>query len=182
MSDEMGLEPAALLLEFGGLFSHLDGPVLDLACGSGRNGLYLASLGAEVVLCDRYVQALEHAQRQARDLGLSIATWLVDLEAGGDPLPPKAYGGIIVFRYLHRPLFGSIRRALKPGGVLAYETYTLDQPRFGKPTNPDFLLRPGELREAFTGFEIIHAFEGILEQPTRAAAQIVCRRPLTEAT
>lgn len=179
---EADLQPAALLLEFGGLFSGLDGPVLDLACGSGRNGLYLAGLGAEVVFCDRDAQALEQVQRHARDLGLRITTWQVDLEAGANPLPPEAYAGIIVFRYLHRPLFGAIRRALKQGGLLAYETYTAAQPRFGKPTNPDFLLRPGELEEAFTGFAIIHTFEGILENPTRAAAQIVCRRPLTEAS
>jgi tellurite methyltransferase len=179
---EIDLEPAELLRQFGGLFLGLSGPVLDLAGGSGRNGLYLASLGAQVLLCDRDAQALARAQQQARDLGLQISTWQVDLEAGGDPLPAETYGGIIVFRYLHRPLFPSIRRALMPGGLLAYETYTLDQPRFGKPTNPDFLLRPGELRETFFGFEIIHAFEGILENPTRAAAQIVCRRPLTEAS
>ncbi|MFO7595899.1 MAG: methyltransferase domain-containing protein [Desulfocurvibacter africanus] len=179
---EIDLEPAALLREFGGLFSSLNGPVLDMACGSGRNGLYLASLGAQVLLCDRDAHALERAQRQARDLGLHITTWQIDLEAVDNPLPAETYGGIIVFRYLHRPLFPSIRRALKPGGLLAYETYSLDQPRFGKPTNPDFLLRPGELREAFSGFEIIHAFEGILENPTRAMAQIICRKPLTEAS
>lgn len=179
---ETELRPAALLLEYGGLFSGLNGPVLDLACGNGHNGLYLAGLGAEVVFCDRDAQALENVRRYARDLGLRVTTWQVDLEAGVNSLPAEAYGGIIVFRYLHRPLFGPIRRALKPGGLLAYETYTAAQSRFGKPTNPNFLLRPGELVEEFTGFEIIHTFEGILENPTRAVAQIVCRRPLTEVS
>lgn len=174
-------EPAELLLRFGRLFAGLDGPVLDVASGEGRNGLYLASLGVDVVLCDRNAQDLARATDHARGTSLHVRTWQVDLEAGGNPLPESAYAGIIVFRYLHRPLLGAIRRALRPGGLLAYETFTVDQPRYGKPSNPDFLLKPGELLEAFRGFEIIHSFEGILANPTRAAAQLVCRRPLTEA-
>lgn len=174
-------EPAALLKRFGGLFAGLGGPVLDLASGEGHNGLYLAGLGVEVVLCDRDAQALDKALESARKNGLRVKTWQADLEAGGTLLPEAAYAGIIVFRYLHRPLFGAIRRALRPGGLLAYETFTVDQSRHGKPSNPDFLLRPGELLEAFRGFEIIHSFEGTLENPTRAAAQLICRRPLTEA-
>lgn len=179
---ESTFEPAELLLRFGGVFTGLDGPVLDLAGGEGRNGLYLASLGAEIVLCDRDARALSRAAERARALGLCVRIWQVDLEKGANPLPEDSFAGIVVFRYLHRPLFGPIRRALRPGGVLAYETYTLEQRRFGKPSNPNFLLRSGELLEAFGGFEIIHHFEGILANPTRAAAQIVCRRPYTEAT
>jgi len=175
------LEPAELLLRFGKLFACLAGPVLDLASGAGRNGLYLASLGAQVVLCDRNAEALARAQAHAMELGLHPLIWQADLEQGSDLLPRETFEGMVVFRYLHRPLMASIRQALRPGGLLAYETFTVDQPRYGKPHNPDFLLRHGELLEAFRDFEIIHWFEGVLHNPTRAAAQLVCRKPRKEA-
>ena len=82
----------------------------------------------------------------------------------------------MIFRYLHRPLISCIKKALKKGGVLIYETYTVWQPQFGKPNNPDFLLKPEELRNWFIDWEIIYYFEGIKENPKRAIAQIVCRK------
>jgi hypothetical protein len=94
-----------------------------------------------------------------------------------NPLPADSFGGILVFRYLHRPLIPFIREALRRGGVLMYETFTIDQPRFGKPYNPDFLLKPGELRAWFDDWEVIACFEGIEEIPRRAIAQILCRKP-----
>jgi hypothetical protein len=69
-----------------------------------------------------------------------------------------------------------MRKALRRGGILIYETFTVEQPKFGKPHNPDFLLRPGELYEWFGDWETIHAFEGIKDNPRRAVAQIVCRK------
>jgi tellurite methyltransferase len=105
------------------------------------------------------------------------STGPVDLEREGiDPLPQDSYGGILVFRYLHRPLIPSIRKALGKGGILIYETFTVEQPKFAKPHNPDFLLKPGELHHWFEDWDIIHAFEGIKDDPKRAVAQIVCRK------
>ena len=102
----------------------------------------------------------------------------VDLEQDGvNPLPPDTYGAILVFRYLHRPLIPYIKKGLKHGGLIFCETFTIEQPPFGKPRNPDFLLKPGELHGWFQDWEIIHSFEGILENPKRAVAQIVCRKP-----
>jgi tellurite methyltransferase len=174
------LEQAKLLEEFSGLLTReeLPGPVLDLASGDGHNGVYLATLGLQVTCCDRSGEALETASRLASEHGVHIRTWQADLEvAGVNPLPVEAFGAIVVFRYLHRPLLSCIRKALRHGGILVYETFTVDQSKFGKPRNPAHLLESGELREAFADWEVLHWFEGEKTDPLRAVAQIVCRRP-----
>ncbi|MBW1800939.1 MAG: class I SAM-dependent methyltransferase [Deltaproteobacteria bacterium] len=171
--------PASLLLEHLHLFKEksLEGPVLDLACGNGHNGIFLAAGSIPVHLCDVSEEALTRARELAEKRGVKVQALQKDLEQESiNPLPEETYGAILVFRYLHRPLFPSIRKALKPGGILIYETFTVDQPRFGKPRNPAFLLKPGELREQFKEWEIIHYFEGILTNPDRAVAQIVCQK------
>ena len=172
-------EPAQLLVENVDLILEdiLPGPVLDLACGSGRNAIYLARMGVEVICADLSSETLDKAGDLAVKHGADIDLWQVNLEQEGvNPLPETAYGAILVFRYLHRPLIPCIKKALRRGGLLIYETFTIDQPRFGKPRNPDFLLRPGELLETFEDWEVIYNFEGIKENPTRAVAQIVCRK------
>ena len=168
------------------LGAHLDlfleaaarGPVLDLACGDGHNGVFLAERGMEVICCDVSPEALERARELSGRRGVTVSLWEVDLERPGiNPLGEDVYGAILVFRYLHRPLFPCIRKALRPGGLLVYETFTVEQTRLGRPRNPDHLLRPGELQQAFADWEIEHAFEGLKENPLRAVAQLVCRKP-----
>ncbi|UCD72430.1 MAG: class I SAM-dependent methyltransferase [Syntrophobacterales bacterium] len=155
----------------------LPGPILDLACGDGHNGIILAQNHLSVICCDKSREALDRARRLAAEHGVTIELWQVDLEREGiNPLPEDFYGGILVFRYLHRPLIPSVKKALRTGGILIYETFTVEQPRFGKPHNPDFLLKPGELRAWFADWPIIHSFEGIKENPKRALSQIVCRK------
>jgi tellurite methyltransferase len=173
------LYPAQLLLKHLDLFTQnpLPGPVLDLACGDGHNGIFLAQQGIPIICCDRSAEALAKARELAQEKGLSLQFWQVDLEEKGvNPLPEEAYGGILVFRYLHRPLIPCIKKALRSGGLLIYETFTMDQPRFGKPHNPDFLLQPGELKGWFADWEIFFYFEGLKEDPPRSMAQIVCRK------
>lgn len=173
------LNPASLLLDHVDLMTPagIHGPVLDLACGEGHNGLFLATRGLQVTLCDISKSALEKADHLAKTLGVRVHLWHKDLEKEGtNPLEAKHFGAILVFRYLHRPLVPCIQKALKAKGILFYETFTVDQPRFGRPRNPDFLLRHGELRSWFEDWEIIHSFEGILEDPMRAIARIVCRK------
>jgi tellurite methyltransferase len=173
-------EPAGLLKEHlpwieGG---SLPGPILDLASGECHNGIFLAQRGLPVICCDRSRQALERAKALAAARGTVVETWQQDLELeGANPLPEDSYGGILVFRYLHRPIISCIRKALRKRGILLYETFTLDQSKFGEPHNPNFLLKPGELHRWFEDWEITHYFEGLLERPRRAIAQIVCRRP-----
>lgn len=173
-------EAASLLIEYRDLFlgGDLAGPVLDLACGDGRNGIYLARLGIQVILCDRAQEGLDKARDLAMQWSAKVGIWQVDLELPGvNPLPEDAYGGMLVFRYLHRPLIPCIGKALKEGGVLLYETYTEEQRQYGKPRSPGYLLKRGELRSWFRDWDILHYFEGIKEAPRRAVAQIVCRKP-----
>lgn len=176
----MSIAADDLLAHHAGLFTPdaIPGPVLDLACGDGHNGLFLAARGLSVVLLDRSEEALSRARRLAAREGLRAGFAAVDLEEGRKPpLPREAYGAVLVFRYLHRPLFPHIRNALKQGGLLVYETFTLEQRRFGRPRNPDHLLRPGELSDRFDDWEILHTFEGTVTDPPRAVARLVCRKP-----
>ena len=172
--------PDDLLLEHLDLFrrGNMRGPVLDLACGNGRNGVFLAAMGLEVVLADVSGKRLAQAGALARSKGVAPRIRQVDLEQeGSNPLASETYGAVLVFRYLHRPLIPCIRKALVEGGILLYETFTVDQPQFGKPKNPDHLLKPGELLEWFKQWQVIHYFEGIVGDPKRSIARIVCRKP-----
>lgn len=163
---------APLLLD-----EHLKGPILDLACGEGQNGLYLAGLGLPVILADRDTTRLHPALQGAQARGQAISLWAIDLEKGGNPLKKDHYRAILVFRYLHRPLIPCLRKGIRRGGILIYETFTRDQARYGPPHNPSFLLNPGELAGWFQDWPVIYYFEGLLENPTRAMAQLVCRKP-----
>jgi len=160
-------------------------PVLDLACGSGRNGLWLVSRGIPVVFADIRQEALDGVRaRVSPDRDHLAGFWQVDFEAAESGLlEPAAFGAVLVFRYLHRPLMVDIKRAVVPGGIVIYETFTTGQAAIGRPTNPDFLLRPGELRDYFCDWPVVHCFEGEVRDPEsgrrQAIAQLVARRPLT---
>lgn len=176
----MALSPHPLLETFSDriVAEKPEGPVLDLASGDGRNGLFLAAKGLPVVLADRSDEALAKAQEAAEGTQGQVTIWKVDLERPGEnPFKDEEFSAILVFRYLHRPLMPCIRKALKRGGFLVYHTYTLEQAQFGKPRNPDFLLNPGELMDWFKDWNVLHSFEGLQENPKRAVAEIVCRKP-----
>ncbi len=171
---------ASLLLDHLDLLITLDRslPVLDLACGTGCNGLVLAEQGVPIVFADRSTTVLKTVEQHLAEGGLSGRTWPIDLERpGSDPLSGQCFSAIIVFRYLHRPLFPALRNAVQSGGLIVYETFTIDNRRFGRPGNADFLLRPGELKAMFKDWEIVFDFEGVLQNPDRAVAQIVARKP-----
>jgi hypothetical protein len=128
----------------------------------------LRAEGFAVVAADRDITALEAAF--AADPGCRIVA--CDLEEDGPWPLGTGYDGIVVTNYLHRPLLAGIAAALAPGGVLIYETFMAGNERFGKPSNPDFLLRPGELLDAYAGRLAIVAFEqGKVESPRLAAVQ-----------
>jgi SAM-dependent methyltransferase len=143
------------------------GRVLDLAAGSGRHTSLLRRLGHAVVAADRDISALtEFADDPA------VALVATDLEDGSPWALDGGYDGIVVTNYLHRQLFSTLREALAPGGILIYETFMIGNERFGRPSNPAFLLRPGELMEAFGRDLTVIAFEqGIVERPKPAAIQ-----------
>ena len=138
------------------------GRVLDVATGGGRNAVYLAGRGFEVEGIDISREALDAARVLAGESGVSVTLHLMDLE-NDISLPEEAFDTIICFNYLHRPLIPHLKRALRLGGMLVYETYIVDQARFGKPKNPKHLLQHNELLEFFRDFRCLRYREGILE-------------------
>jgi SAM-dependent methyltransferase len=139
------------------------GDALDLACGSGRNSVWLAEQGFKTLAVDRNAAALDTLRHEAARRGLSIRTQVVDLENGEPFLEPDTFDLVVVVHYLHRPLFPALVRALRPGGVLAYETFTRAQAARGKPTNPAFLLEPGELLTLVRPLNVVASREGDFE-------------------
>jgi SAM-dependent methyltransferase len=150
------------------------GDVLDLAAGSGRHSRLMRERGHKVVAVDRDIAAL--TLLAAGDPELTVIA--ADLEASDAiwPTGTRQFAGIVVTNYLHRPLFPHIRAALAPGGVLIYETFAVGNERFGKPSNPDFLLRPGELLELAAGWLVI-AYENLqIAQPRPTVVQRIAAR------
>jgi SAM-dependent methyltransferase len=144
------------------------GTVLDLAAGAGRHSRLFLERGYRIVAADRETAALAGLPAQDR---LEIIT--ADLEGGRPwPLPGRRFAGVVVTNYLYRPLLPVIVGAVAPGGVLIYETFAAGNERFGKPSNPDFLLRPGELLEAVHGRLHVIAYEDLeIAAPRRAMVQ-----------
>jgi len=137
------------------------GPVLDVASGSGRHAKLFASRGLEVIAVDRDAQSIP-----------GVRFVQADLENGSPwPFTGQRFGGIVVTNYLHRPLLPVLARSLAEQGVLIYETFMLGNEKFGKPSNPNFLLRPGELLQAFADLAVV-AFEQGATQ--RSVLQRIC--------
>jgi SAM-dependent methyltransferase len=145
------------------------GRVLDLAAGGGRHTRLLLDMGFAVTAVDRDIPALQPFAGPLCDV------CVLDLETG-DPQGAwgslgGGYDGIVVTNYLHRPLFPRLAAALAPQGVLIYETFAAGNERLGRPSNPDFLLRPGELIEAFAGLTIVAFEQGEVGAPRPAVLQ-----------
>jgi SAM-dependent methyltransferase len=171
------LPPSAWVRRFASLIGP-GGRVLDLAAGAGRHTRLLLDMGFRVTAVDREIAALRPLA------GDQCNIREIDLETG----PPESalaplggdYDGIVVTNYLHRPLFASIAAALAPGGALIYETFAIGNERFGRPRNPGFLLRPGELLEAFATLTILAFEQGEVIRPRPAVIQRIAAasRPL----
>ena len=157
------------------------GLTLDVAMGRGRNAIFLATRGFDVDGVDLDPGAVAEARCEARKLNAPIRAIVGNLEDGTYIVPEEEYDVIVVFNYLHRPLFPDLREGVRPGGVIIYETFTEDQPTWGRPTNPDYLLRTGELKERFADWDILAYREGVEPErpggPPRASASVVARRP-----
>lgn len=170
-------QPSAWVQRFASVIP-AGGDVLDLACGTGRHARLLASLGYHVTAVDRDEAALN----ALRDVD-AITTRRVDLEGGAWPFEAQSFDGIVVTNYLHRPRFGALLELLKPEGVLIYETFMVGNEAFGKPSNPDFLLRPGELLDRLAGRLFVIAFEqGQVSSPKRSVIQRICAKRAQSAS
>ena len=141
------------------------GPVLDLACGGGRHARFFLGLGHPVVALDRDLSGVADLAAAERVRA--------DIEDGSPwPLDGRRFAAVVVVNYLHRPLFPLLAEAVEPGGLLLYETFGLGQERYGRPKNPDFLLRPGELATAFAGLRVVAYEHGLA--PGQAVRQRLC--------
>jgi len=141
------------------------GSVLDLAAGTGRHVRLLLDSGFAVRAADCDTSALLPLA------GPNCEIAEIDLESGADWPFGGGYDGIVVTNYLHRPLLPAIGQALAPGGVVIYETFAVGNERFGRPKNPDFLLRPGELLSAFAALTIVAFEQGLVTAPRPAVIQ-----------
>jgi len=157
------------------------GRVLDVACGGGRHARWLAHRGYLVEAVDRDPALLAELSAPTPGTGRTqrpapgILTRCADLEDGLWPYTGQLFAGIVVVNYLHRPLFAHLLAALSPGGVLIYETFAAGNERFGRPANPDFLLRPGELLEVVRGQLRVLGYEDVFSaDPKPAMIQRIC--------
>ncbi len=167
--------PSAWIVKFAPL-TKSQGHVLDLACGSGRHAKWLALQGYQVDALDR--DPIATSSMQGID-GIRIQQ--IDLESTEPPNFEHTYDGIIVSRYLHRPLLTTLTAILKPGGVLIYETFMRGNERYGKPSNPDFLLMPDELLNTYSPLLNVIDFEqGEVLEPKPAMLQRICAKKKIE--
>jgi SAM-dependent methyltransferase len=162
MSEHDIVAPSAWVVRWGPLIQR--GDVLDVACGSGRHARWFAARGIGVVAVDRVAQSIPGARFVQADLEAGAA-W---------PFANALFAGIVVTNYLHRPLFPDLRASLAPDGVLIYETFMLGNERYGRPSNPSFLLRPGELLSAFADLRILAFEQGHVRAPKPALIQRLC--------
>ncbi len=161
--------PSPWIVQWAGLIA-AGAAVLDIAAGGGRHTRFFADRGHKVTAIDRDVSAL------AAQPNVEIVQ--ADLEDGSPwPLPGRSFGAVIVTNYLHRPLFPALLDALAPGGVLLYETFMEGNERFGRPSQPEFLLKDGELLELARGRFSIVAYEArLVSEPKMAMIQRIAAR------
>jgi SAM-dependent methyltransferase len=148
------------------------GSVLDVACGVGRHALYFANRGHVVKAIDRDIGAVAAIAAQT-----GIVPVRADIEDAAWPCAGEAFAAVVVTNYLHRPLLPVLVDAVAPGGVLIYETFARGNERFGRPSNPAFLLQPGELLAAVRGRLRVIAYEDVqIDAPKPAMVQRICAR------
>ena len=139
--------------------------MLDVACGAGRHARLFAERGLEVVAVDREPQQIA-----------GVRFVQADLENGPWPLGEQRFAAIVVTNYLHRPLLAQLEAALAEEGVLIYETFMVGNEKYGRSSNPAFLLQPGELLQAYRGLSPIAFEQGFVETPKPAVIQRLCAR------
>jgi len=148
------------------------GHILDLACGGGRHSRFLQDKGYKLTAVDIDLNAIRDADLS----GVNLVQ--ADLENAPWPFGSDLFDGIIVVNYLWRPQFQKLMTTLKANGVLIFDTFSLGNEKYGRPKNPDFLLKPGELKSAFSDLECLDFFEGFVENPGPAMRQSIVARKI----
>jgi len=170
---ENPLEPSSFLAENVNILPK--GRVFDVAMGSGRNAVYLAKRGFVVEGVDLSAEAIKEALELAKQEGVKISAQVADLE-GNYRIKPHAYEVIVCFNYLQRSLIPQIKDGLRKGGMVVYETYTVDHAQFRRPNNPAHLLKHNELLDMFRDFRCHRYWEGIIEADQKAIASIIAEK------
>jgi SAM-dependent methyltransferase len=150
------------------------GTVLDVACGSGRHLRWLQAQGWAVTGIDRDAAAVEPLHTLGRVI-------VADIENAAWPLAAETFDAVVVTNYLWRPLLATIVASVAAGGVLIYETFALGNEAFGKPSNPAFLLHPGELLWACSTLQVVAYEDGLLDGPPRRVQRVAARRRAADA-
>ena len=163
----MFLNPSPWVTRFAALLRP-GSSVLDLACGSGRHLRWLAQQGHRVTGVDRDAVAVG----PLRDIAEVI---VADIESGPWPLPGRRFDAVIVTNYLWRPLLPTLRECLAVDGLLIYETFADGHQHIGRPTNPDFLLKRGELLSAFADLHVLAYEDTLLADPPRHVQRMAAR-------
>src|SRR4030042_4822043 len=172
-SHEAKLHPAQFLVDNIELFPR--GRVLDVAMGLGQNAVYLARMGFRVEGVDISSESVNNALELAQKAGVTIEAKVADLE-GGYRIKKSAYDTIVCFHYLQRSLIPQIKDGLRRGGMVVYETFIVDQAvLFGKPRNPDYLLKHNELLDLFRDFRCLRYREGVIDGQ-KAVAGIIAEK------
>lgn len=149
--------------------------VLDIACGHGRHMKWLTGQGCHCVGIDRSTQAIESASRYGTALQADIENGPWPFSCKGEP---QTFDAVIVTNYLWRPLFPTLLASLAPGGLLLYETFAYGNETVGKPSRPDFLLKPAELLQWCQNFQVIAFEDGFLACPARFVQRIAAIKPI----
>ncbi len=178
----VGLDPSGWLADHRALLdAQPRGRALDIACGMGRNALFLAGLGFHVDAVDVSDVAVEATRARAAERDAAVRALRADVRA--DPFPEPPYEVIVNLNFLERALFGPIAQALAPGGLLVFETFGRDQRDVpGSSLDERLTLAPNELLRAFAGLRVLHYRDTVLrEGRMRAVVSLVARRELPDA-
>jgi len=163
---DAAIAPSAWVMRWAALIRP-GGTVLDVAAGHGRHTRALLERGFKVTATDVDVSGLDDVEAKARVVE-------ADLETGAWPFAGRAFDGIVVANYLHRPHFPHLIAALNDGGVLIFETFGQGNEKLGRPRNPNFLLAPGELLAAFSALQVVAYEHGEEHAPRPAVRQRIC--------
>ena len=172
--DHAGIEPDPFLLELEEYWTLLpaSGRALDVACGVGRNAIWIAQKGFTVAACDISLEALRRAKALAADRGVQLDLFCQDLETAS--FRPNRFDLIVCFFHLQREIFPILKSALRPNGLIVYKTYTVDQQRFqGRPRHSMHMLQPQELLEVFRDFRVLF-YREVMEK--RGVAQMIAQK------
>jgi len=176
--EEKGSAPATAVTE-SLAFLPAQGSALDIACGRGTNALYLAEQGLDVDAWDISDVVVDQLQDKARSLGLSLTARCCDIQP--DCFAGRQWDVIVNCHYLDRSLTAAMKTALAPGGLILFQTFTAAKRLDTGPSNPDFLLAPGELESIFSDFDVLTARDESLStdpaNPLAGRALIIARKP-----